>query len=479
MIQIQLFDPAYQYDVHALVKAFYPEEDVQFTEEYDADFPVITIGFAEEKFLLTWADPKRSVTKETPDLSGIDAAERKRFLARALYTLLSEISGRSLPWGTLTGIRPTKIAMKLLEEGRSEEEIAAHMRDTYFTSAEKISLSVKIAGLERSILTHLHGTDGYSLYVGIPFCPTRCMYCSFTSYPLDAFSDLVDTYLDRLEQEMALTAELFSDKVLDTVYIGGGTPTTLSPHQMRRLDEMLRKYFDFSSVAEYTMEAGRPDSISEEKLLAMKEAGIGRISVNPQTMHEDTLKLIGRKHSVRQVIEAFHLARESGFDNINMDLILGLPGEDEEMVAETFSKIAELGPDSLTVHSMAIKRAAAMQTFLKAHPEIKSVNTQEMMDLGAACAKKMGMKPYYLYRQKNMAGNFENVGYAKEGKYGLYNILIMEEVQSIAAIGAGTISKKVEENGLITRYANPKDVHLYLSQIEEILKKKRIFYTDQ
>ena len=400
----------------------------------------------------------------------------KAGLKRMLYDLLCEATGQELPWGTLTGIRPTKLAMSALLQGRSEEETVSMMQEDYLVSRPKAELSYRIAKLEKDLLTGLHTKDGFSLYVGIPFCPTTCMYCSFPSNPIKKFEGKVDTYLSLLEQEMEQVSEVFAGRILDTVYIGGGTPTTLTPSQMHRLNEALRRYFDFDTVLEYTMEAGRPDSITKEKLAAMREIGIGRLSVNPQTMHEETLKVIGRRHTVAQTVEAFHMARDAGFSNINTDLILGLPGEDERMVAETFEKIKELSPDSLTVHSMAIKRAAAMHDFLEKHPELESKNTPEMMESAMRCAAKMGMQPYYLYRQKNMAGNFENVGYAKEGKYGLYNILIMEEVQSVAAIGAGVISKTVHEDGLIERCANVKDVSLYFSAFDQVIQKKRLFY---
>ncbi|MBQ7581886.1 MAG: coproporphyrinogen dehydrogenase HemZ, partial [Lachnospiraceae bacterium] len=360
--------------------------------------------------------------------------------------------------------------------GAEDEAVRDFMRKTYYVSDERINLALDIAKREKRILSGLHLTDGFSLYIGIPFCPTTCMYCSFTSYPIAKYAKLVDRYLQALDAELALAGEVFRGKILDTIYIGGGTPTTLEPDQMHRLKEMISAHFDLSYLAEFTMEAGRPDSITEEKLSAMRDIGIDRISVNPQTMHDETLAVIGRRHTVQQAKDAFHLAREAGFSNINMDIILGLPGEDAGMVKGTLEQIEALGPDSLTVHSMAIKRAAAMHDYLSAHPEKQSVNTPEMMGLCAEYADQMDMHPYYLYRQKNMAGNFENVGYAKDGKYGLYNILIMEEVQSIAAVGAGTISKSVMRADRIERCDTIKDVSLYLDSIDEMIEKKRAFY---
>lgn len=514
MINVYLEDQSFSYDVHSLVKAFYPGEDVGIAE-YDRACPIAAdfSGFAVryeprdpgDGAVVSPSDPGdgavvnpsdpgdgavanvvcsaledgRTLASETADISGLDRAEVKSAMKQALYRLLSMYTNQKLPWGTLTGIRPTKIPMKMIVEGKSDDEIKLYLDNTYYVSDGKIKLATEIAHLEKNIIESTHGVEGFSLYVGIPFCPTTCMYCSFTSYPIVKFKDMVDTYLDTLEHELCEVSKLNTGKYLDSVYIGGGTPTTLEPEQIERLDGMIRKYFDFANVKEYTMEAGRPDSLTIEKLAAMKKCGIGRISVNPQTMHDETLKIIGRRHSVADTIRAFNMARDAGFDNINMDIILGLPGEDARMVRETLEEIAKLGPDSLTVHSMAIKRAAGMHQFLMEHEEIKSVNTPEMMDMAVAFAKEQGLNPYYLYRQKNMAGNLENVGFAREGKYGLYNILIMEEIQSIVACGAGTVTKRVYGDGVsgsnarIERCDNVKDVSLYIDKIDEMIERKR------
>ncbi len=479
MIQVLLSDLSFQYDVHSLMKAFYPPEDVEIlpideTAGSDRFFRITEVS---DTICCSYVESGKDRIERKTSIAGLSRENVKSALKRTLYDLLKEQTGHDLPWGTLTGIRPTKIAMKMLEEGAGSEQILRKMKEFYLASDEKARLSLRIAKLEKEILGGLHGAEGFSLYLSIPFCPTTCMYCSFPSYPIGRFASAVDDYLAKLQEEMRFVSGIYRGRALDSVYIGGGTPTTLNEEQMRRLNEMLRENFDFSTVAEYTMEAGRPDSITVSKLETMKEIGIDRISINPQTMHDETLKIIGRMHTVQQTVDAFHMARSVGFDNINMDVILGLPGEDEQMVSETFSKIRELDPDSLTVHSMALKRAAAMHTFLKDHPEIESINTPGMMELGMQCANDLKMQPYYLYRQKNMAGNFENVGYAKEGKYGLYNILIMEEVQPIAAVGAGTISKILFQDGRIERCANVKDVGLYLSDFEQVMQKKRAFYS--
>lgn len=278
----------------------------------------------------------------------------------------------------------------------------------------------------------------------------------------------MDTYVDAMLKELEFTSRLMKDKKLDTFYMGGGTPTTLEPEQLDRVLSFFEEHFDTTGLKEYTIEAGRPDSITRDKLLIMKKHGVDRISINPQTMNDDTLKLIGRHHTVEQIKEAFTLARECGFDNINMDLIIGLPGETREHIERTMREVALLAPDSLTVHSLAIKRAARLNIFWEKYKDYAMVNTDDIINMTADCAAAMGMEPYYLYRQKNMAGNFENVGYSKPGREGIYNILIMEEKQTIMAVGAGASTKVVfPEENRIERVENVKDVTTYIENIDE------------
>lgn len=279
--------------------------------------------------------------------------------------------------------------------------------------------------------------------------------------------------MDCLIQEMKFVAWEFRGKILDSVYIGGGTPTTLEPEQMDRLITALKELFDFKDVKEFTVEAGRADSITEEKLRVLYRHGVSRISVNPQTMKQETLDIIGRRATVEQVEQAYALARKIGFDNINMDLILGLPGELEGDVQRTIDRVVELAPDSLTVHSLAIKRASKLNLWIQENGVAMLHNTDETIEIAAKGATALGLVPYYLYRQKNMSGNFENVGYAKEGKLGLYNILIMEEKQTIVALGAGSITKRVFPDGRIERCDNVKDVKLYIEQIDEMIERKK------
>lgn len=481
MLAVKLNEMQFEYDIHSLVKAFYPGVEVKVLEkgsektseegmpEFEIDFQRKSISFS-----------VKNVSVKTLELKHPDSRpDVKNDIKQLIYESLSEYLGKELPWGTLTGIRPTKIPMTLLEEGKSEKEILEYMRETYKISSEKGRLSIEIAQKEREILAPIHYEEGYSLYIGIPFCPTTCLYCSFTSYPICAWKDKMDGYLTALEQEMEATAQIMKGKFLDTVYIGGGTPTTLSAEELERLLTKLKNTFDFSQVKEFTVEAGRADSITEEKLQVLYRHGVERISVNPQTMKEETLKLIGRQATAAQTKEAFKLARKTGFTNINMDIILGLPGETREDVARTIAEIEELSPDSLTVHSLAIKRASKLSRWIETNGIKTLNNTEETMAIAAKGAKHMEMTPYYLYRQKNMSGNFENVGYAKEGKAGIYNILIMEEKQSIAALGAGSITKRVYPDGRIERCDNVKDVALYIERIDEMIARKKQLFDGQ
>lgn len=485
MITVLLNKAEFEYDIHSLVKAFYPKEDVYVStkDKEKKEEPVhyhMDVQFAPEEIIFSWK--KVEPSEEKANQTGItkrvavddtNRKETKNSLKRTLYQLLSEYTGVELPWGNLTGIRPTKIPMAFLEEGKSEEEIARYMKETYFTSDEKIKLSIEIAERELELLHKLDYEEGYSLYIGIPFCPTTCLYCSFTSFPLVSWHTKVDSYLDALEHELDYVAVKFGKKHLNSIYIGGGTPTTLEPYQLDRLIRKIRCSFDLSDCLEFTVEAGRPDSITREKLETLKKWGITRISINPQTMKDETLKIIGRRHTVAQTVESFQMARELGFDDINMDLIMGLPEESLEDVKNTLDQVKALKPDNLTVHSLALKRAARLNMFKEDYKDYKMVNTTEHMDLTAEYAREMGLEPYYLYRQKSMAGNLENVGYASPGKAGIYNILIMEEKQTIVACGAGTVTKRVYGDGRIDRCDNVKDVKLYMEKIDEMIRRKQ------
>ena len=498
----------YRYEIHSLVKAFRPGENVKVIVAGDPhagkalrDDPDIFMDLIFEEELLTirihtgvsGAQGPESGEKSPeggsllreddfvrscPVVHGtVKSRELKDSMKALLYEALSEFTGRQLPWGDLIGIRPTKIAMTQLENGASDDAVREALMREHRVSPEKAQLAVDIAEREKRILSGIHYRNGYSLYIGIPFCPSTCLYCSFTSYPIAAWRSRVDDYLTALERELAETARIMEGSTLDTVYIGGGTPTAIEADQLDRLLDAVGRYYALDTVQEFTVEAGRPDSITREKLLALRRHPVTRISINPQTMKEETLRVIGRGHTAEQVRETYELARESGFDNINMDIILGLPGETGEDVRYTVREIEALNPDSLTVHSLAVKRASRLRRIIDENGYPVFINTDETMRIAQEGAERMGMKPYYLYRQKNMSGNFENVGYAREGKYGIYNILIMEEKQTILAVGAGSITKRVfhQPDGTlrIERCEDAKDIDTYLSCHDEMIGRKR------
>ena len=499
-IDILFLDKEFEHDIYELIRAFYPESEITSSyEEKGADCDlyfriekqdnscmiyyednenkgVTSAEFVEGQSsdaLVSCTDAQGSDTKERAHAI---RKERKDIVKIALYKLLVKITGKTLPWGNLTGIRPAKLAMGLIESGMKNTEAAQEMRNRYMVSPEKTALAITIANREREILKDIDYENGYSLYVGIPFCPSICLYCSFSSYPLKQWKDRVDLYLEALCKEIKAVSEIMKQKgkKLDTVYIGGGTPTTLEAEQLKVLFDALMENFDCHNLAEFTIEAGRPDSITREKLMMIRNYPVTRISVNPQTMNQETLDIIGRRHTVQETEQAFLLARECGFDNINMDLIVGLPGEDREMVRHTLDEVRRLEPDSMTVHSLAVKRAARLNMFKDKYQEMTFENNQEIMDMTMRAAYEMEMGPYYLYRQKNMKGNFENVGYAKVDKAGIYNILIMEEKQPIIALGAGGSSKLVFDHGKrIERVENVKDVTNYISRIDEMIERKR------
>lgn len=495
MILLEFNDAEQENDSRVMLKAFFPEAKIVTSIPENADeapelFVQVRV-IRQEMAGLDNADCDRLIRiyfhrdstdrwdeyEDEAQQMASGKKEARNVFKRMMYDMLKKLTGRELPWGTLTGVRPTKIVYTLLEDGKNDREIRDYLKKEYYVSEKKGDLAIKVASNEKRLLEKLDYNNGYSLYAGIPFCPTTCLYCSFTSYPLAVWKDRVDTYVDAMLKELEFTSRLMKDKKLDTFYMGGGTPTTLEPEQLDRVLSFFEEHFDTTGLKEYTIEAGRPDSITRDKLLIMKKHGVDRISINPQTMNDDTLKLIGRHHTVEQIKEAFTLARECGFDNINMDLIIGLPGETREHIERTMREVALLAPDSLTVHSLAIKRAARLNIFWEKYKDYAMVNTDDIINMTADCAAAMGMEPYYLYRQKNMAGNFENVGYSKPDREGIYNILIMEEKQTIMAVGAGASTKVVfPEENRIERVENVKDVTTYIENIDEMIDRKRRFF---
>lgn len=425
---------------------------------------------------------------------------------RDIYLMLQKESNQDMPWGMLTGIRPAKLAWKWLNEnplenfsGKEEQKrsFATWIYEDKFVSEQKANLAFDIAIKEKGLVSTpwVNAYDRpYSLYVGIPFCPSVCNYCSFSSGSIKAYSAHVDNYVKALIKELDAVSKMMIDKdgrpkLPTSIYVGGGTPTSLNPKQLEEIIYFIFDKFVLKCAAqEFSVEAGRPDSITKEKLEVLKKFGVNRICINPQSMQQKTLNAIGRAHSVEDVFEKFNMARLLGFSNINMDIIVGLPGEDLSDVKDTLQQIEKLGPDSLTVHSLALKRSSKMGIDNKYNG--KSIEDdkkmiEEMIETAYKSATKMGMEPYYLYRQKNIAGNFENVGYVKPGKECLYNVLIMEELQSIIAVGAGASSKFVldkpipnpnrtnRQDTTILRCENVSNIKDYINRVDEMIERKR------
>lgn len=381
-----------------------------------------------------------------------------------------KIKNINLPWGVMCGIRPAKNMRLLLEDGMIGAEAENVFKTVYEVSDEKTALARKVAENESRLIKDI-SPDSVSLYIGIPFCPTRCLYCSFVSTDIHTSGKYMDEFVGKLMLEIDKTAQIIQKlgKFAENIYIGGGTPTTLSAEQLSMIFERLHKNFDFSRIKEFTLEAGRPDTITEEKLFAAVSGGVNRISINPQTMNPQTLKRVGRTHTPEMVCGCVKSARAAGFDNINMDLIAGLPGEDAEMFKNSIDEVIALNPENITVHSMCIKRAADLKQRVK-----QLTAAEEMNKMLLYAQKRMDethREPYYMYRQKNSSGNLENVGYAKKGFMSTYNVNIMEEKQTIIAMGGGG-STKLVMGDRIERIFNFKDPLEYIRRFDEILRKK-------
>lgn len=462
-------------DVRDMIYAFYFGEKIKVVADTSDQFDLyLKVKVTGDQVAFSLIQDEQVIMEES--CTGISRDPVKT----ALYRLFHRATGKDLPWGTLTGVRPTKIALEKIEQGKDPAEIIEHFQTTYHCTRQKAEICTKVAEYEYEILTGIEYEDQYSLYIGIPFCPSTCLYCSFTSYPIASYRSRVDEYLDAVIKELDFVNRTYSHKKLISIYIGGGTPTSMDAAQLERLLKSIRERFDFSHVREFTVEAGRPDSITREKLEVLLKCGVTRISINPQTMNQETLNLIGRAHTVEQTIRAFELAREVGHQNINMDMIVGLPGEDIRHVERTLDQIYQLKPDSLTVHSLAVKRAANLNIQMEKYRSMIKGATNEMLERVDEYAGKLGLSPYYLYRQKNIPGNLENIGYSKPGLECIYNILIMEEKQDIIAVGAGASSKFIFKDRAmrIQRAENVKNVDQYISRVDEMIKRKQKMMED-
>ena len=403
--------------------------------------------------------------------------ERKYALLREFLTFLQKKTGKKQKWGVLTGIRPTKLWHQMLRESTNRDIVRHRLKTDYLITNEKLNILEQIVDKQLLVVPDLYDLKHeVSIYIGIPFCPTKCAYCTFPAYAIQGKNTLVSDFLEKLHEEIRATGEWLrrNEISVTTIYFGGGTPTSITAAQMDSLyKELYESIPMMNKVREITVEAGRPDTLSEDKLEVLKKWKIERISINPQSFHEETLKAIGRHHTTAQTIEKFHLAQEYGFGNINMDLIIGLPGEGVPEFEKTLNQLDGLQPESITVHTLAFKRASEMTQNKEKYKVADRDEVEKMMQKSMDWMAEHDYEPYYLYRQQNILGNMENIGYSKQGQESIYNILIMEEVQTIIGLGCGASSKYVHpENGVITRYANPKDPKTYIDNGKKIIDEK-------
>ena len=397
---------------------------------------------------------------------------RRRLLQRSYYGAACPLLPEPPPWGALAGVRPTKITTKFLLEGGSLRSAGTMLKQIYYVTPARRQLWLEASQATVQAARLLEPRD-ISVYVGIPFCPTRCAYCSFVSASTSRSGGLVEPYLQALSREIQAVGQMLASSGLRarTLYIGGGTPTTLTACQLNRLLDLIDRSLDLTGCLEYTVEAGRPDTITQEKLQVLARHGVGRVSINPQSMDDRVLALCGRRHKAAQIPEGFRMARQAGFSSINMDLIAGLPGDTPAGFRGSLEAVAALGPENITIHTLALKKGADLYQ----HPE-NLPNTEdvaEMVRFSQEFLRQQGYQPYYLYRQKYMSGNFENVGWCKPGKACLYNIYMMEELHSIVALGAGATSKANFPGGRLERFANPKFPQQYMERLGHVIEEKQ------
>lgn len=467
-------------ELERLCRLFYPDESIRMiTDPADAESFCASVVLCERdggKWVDTGLELDGQRLEHHERLDECTAGDEELLhlaLADGLYKLLCELSGYTPPWGMLTGVRPAKLLRMLLER---DDEQAAHKLfvDGFHCSEEKYSLCRDTIENEERILG-LSRPESFSLYISIPFCPTRCSYCSFVSQSVEKAAKLLPEYVEYLIKEIEFTARQAKDLGLrlETVYMGGGTPTTLNAEQMERVLGAVNEYFDISYLREFTVEAGRPDTITPEKLRAIKSQGAHRISINPQTLNDEVLREIGRRHTAAQVIEAMEMARAAGFDDINMDLIAGLPKDDPESFAATLDGVLAMKPENITVHTLSMKRASTMVTAQAKRSDAFGSTAGEMLGQCTTLLPQKGYHPYYMYRQTRMVGNLENVGWALEGHDGLYNVYIMDETHTILAVGAGGVTK-LRQPGVnnIERVYNFKFPYEYISRFDQILERK-------
>lgn len=466
---VALIGNSFKYEIEAILKLFFNTARFSFISDRscETEDSFVIAEIRDNKLI---AEVRLSGSNIVSDSAPVGTDDENEFnLCRMLYHILCQKTGITPPWGMMTGIRPVKKVIELMRQGLSKEEISQRLSSKYEISSSKLDIAYETAVNQLPILDKID-SSAVSLYVSIPFCPTRCSYCSFVSHSMDSAIKLMPDYIDALCRELIIISNIVreTNTKIDTIYFGGGTPTSISASDLRKIMKTIADNFDLDNVREYSVEAGRPDTITEEKLRVIKDLGAQRISVNPQTLNDDVLKVIGRKHSGDDAVRAFELAKKIGFDNINTDLIAGLPTESAESFRNTLDKMIELGPQSITVHTLTLKRAANL------FEQIENIKNPaaEMVDYSIKKLMKKDFLPYYMYRQKNTVDNLENIGYAKKGFECYYNIFIMDETQTILGAGCAASTKLVYPNGKLTRIHNYKFPYEYIRRFDQLMTKK-------
>ncbi|KKB35624.1 coproporphyrinogen III oxidase [Bacillus thermotolerans] len=482
-----LQDDRFARPLQLIANLFFEETEVCMEENEQSDL-TIDIRLKEESgqahamaVLTAKPSDKEYTASYTKKLTADGDKERlkqmKMVASHVFLSVLQEYTSITQKWGILTGMRPTKLFHKHRQAGLTTEEVRQKLQSEYMITEEKIDLMEKILERQLTMVPDLYDVkDEVSIYIGIPFCPTKCAYCTFPAYAIQGKQGRVASFLSGLHYEMEQIGRWLQEKgvKITTVYYGGGTPTAITAEEMDELYALMYEVFpDVENIREITVEAGRPDTITPEKLSILKKWNIDRISINPQSYTQETLKAIGRHHTVEETIEKYHMAKQSGMNNINMDLIIGLPGEGTEEFAHSLDETEKLMPESLTVHTLSFKRASEMTLNKEKYQVADRKEVEKMMNMAEEWTSDHGYVPYYLYRQKNILGNLENVGYSKPGQESIYNIMIMEEVQTIIGIGCGAASKFIDRHtGKIEHFSNPKDPKTYNERFVEYTEKK-------
>ena len=483
----------YKYSVEQMMLMLFPGERPEYPEGYapSGNEAVFSLDRKPDRTAVTArvTRPEGTAQGETQVESRLldEAPERvyhtlQHALKMAFYQAGTAVLGQEPPWGALTGVRPVKLPTRCMLAGGTPEQAQAELEGEYRVSPLRAKLAVDCAQASLAVDREVR-EDQVSLYIGIPFCPTRCAYCSFVSADVGRTLKLVEPYLEAVLEEVEHTGRVLKESGLSihSLYVGGGTPTTLSAGQLERLFSSARAHLPLETCVEYTVEAGRPDTITREKLEVLRDQGVERISINPQTLEDEVLAAIGRKHSARDILDAYALAREVGFDSVNMDLIAGLPRDSFEGFRRSLEGVLALRPENVTVHTLALKKGSRLMEEGGALPS--GEETARMLDFSRDTLREAGFLPYYLYRQKYMSGSLENVGWCLPGKESVYNIIMMEELQTVVSIGGGGVTKLVDrKNGRIVRLPNPKYPHDYLSSRDKILAQKdeiAAFYRDR